>query len=364
MTVISVANFLQAESHDAHTLRREFQAKMGGRPGVVPNTATFTDLKVTQRGAGANMSVDVAEGSCYVMGTESNYQGLYHCDNQGVTNVVITASDPTNPRRDMIVARIRDSEYGVAVTDEFTIEAIAGTPAGSPADPTIPANCIVLARVAVAAAASSITNANITDLRNNYTAVTGSALIGNQVGAAALGGIVTCLSTKLPTTGLYEGLTAYCTDTNRIIVYNGSAWIGLGATDIPLPQFFTGGISAGTATGLTAFVTNNNILTAPYPLTMVVEVIGDIGANGAPNTVQITITDESGNSIVPNGLALVTQQATIKNTGTDDRGMWSLYGTKDYAAGATCGFRILYAVTTSNIYIGAIIKVTFHPKAS
>lgn len=227
MTVISEANFIQANSHDAHTLRREMVATHGYRGGVIPGTATFTDLKVTQRGAGANMSVDVAEGSCYVTGTESNYQGIYHGDNQGTTNVVITAANPTNPRRTLIVARIKDSEYGVAVTDEFVIEAIDGTPAGSPADPTVPDNCIVLARVAVAAAASSITDANITDLRIGYTAVTGSSLIGNQVCAASLGGVVVCTSTFRPTKGLYEGLIAYETDTDRRIVYTGSGWAWL-----------------------------------------------------------------------------------------------------------------------------------------
>lgn len=224
MTAQSIGNFFQSEAHDAHTLRRQFYSAFNGRGGVVPATTGFTDLKVTQRGAGANMSVDVAEGTCYVTGTESNYQGLYHCDNQGVTNVVIGAANPTNPRRDLIVARIKDTEYGVAVTSAFTIEAIAGTPAGSPADPTVPANCIVLARVAVAAAASSITNANITDLRNNYAAVTGSSLIGNQQIATALGGVTPCLSTARPTIAIYPGEIIWETDTGRFQVWTGSSW--------------------------------------------------------------------------------------------------------------------------------------------
>lgn len=224
MTVVSQATFIQANSHDARTLRRATLAALNSRGGVVPSTTGFTDLKVTQRGAGANMSVDVAEGTCYVTGTESNYQGLYHCDNQGIANVTITAANPTNPRRDLIVARVRDVEYGVAVTDEFTIEAIAGTPAASPADPTVPSNCIVLARVAVAAAATSITNANITDLRNNYAAVTGSSLIGNQQMASALGAVTPCLSTARPTIGVFPGSIIWETDTGRFQIWTGSSW--------------------------------------------------------------------------------------------------------------------------------------------
>lgn len=225
MTVVSIASFLQADAHPAHSVRRMIQALAGNRGGVIPATATFTDLKVTQRGAGANMSVDVAGGECFVHGTESTYQGVYHCQNQGTQNVVITAADATNARRDLIVARIKDSEYGVAVTDVFSIEAVAGTPAGSPADPTVPDNCIVLARVAVAAAASSITNANITDLRNGYTAVTGSATIGNQVKAVGMGGVGVCTSSFRPTVGIYEGQLIWETDTNRMLRYSGSAWL-------------------------------------------------------------------------------------------------------------------------------------------
>ena len=101
MTVVTVADFLQAASHPAHDVRRMVMSMFAGRGGVVPRTATFTDLKVSQRGAGANMSVDVAEGSCLVTGTESTYQGLYHCENQGVQNVIITAANVTNARRDM-----------------------------------------------------------------------------------------------------------------------------------------------------------------------------------------------------------------------------------------------------------------------
>jgi hypothetical protein len=225
MTVVTIASFLQAAAHPAHDVRRMVMSMFAGRGGVVPRTATFTDLKVTQRGAGANMSVDVAEGSCLVTGTESTYQGLYHAENQGVQNVTIAAADATNARRDMIVARIKDTEYGVAVTDAFSIETVAGTPSGTPADPTIPENCIVLARVAVAASATSITNANITDLRNGYPAVTGSAVIGNQVKAVALGGVVPCLAAFRPTKALYAGQVIYETDTGFLLVYNGTTWV-------------------------------------------------------------------------------------------------------------------------------------------
>lgn len=223
MAEISPGNYLQAGSYTAAMDRRMLLSLFDGRAGVIPRTATFTDLKVSQRGAGANMSVDVAEGSCVVLGTEATYQGAYYCEEQGVLNVVITAANATNPRRDLIVARIRDAEYSGA-TNTFAIEVTTGTAAASPADPTVPANCVVLARVAVAANATSITNANITDLRAGYAAVTGSAVIGNQIKVAAPGGVVVCTSSFRPTTGLYAGLVIYETDTNLMYIYSGSAW--------------------------------------------------------------------------------------------------------------------------------------------
>lgn len=121
------------------------------------------DLAVTQSGTPA-MSVSVAAGKAVVSGTENANQGQYAVWNDAAKTLTISAADGSNPRRDIIVARIKDAAYSGA-SNTFTLEVITGTPAASPSDPTIPANCLQLARVAVAAGASSITNANITDLR-------------------------------------------------------------------------------------------------------------------------------------------------------------------------------------------------------
>jgi hypothetical protein len=135
----------------------------GGAHGVV----LATDFAVTQNGT-PNMSVNVAAGRAFVRATvtESLTAGVYSAFNDGTVNLAIAAADPTNPRRDLVCLQTRDSNYatGGGATDA-RLFVITGTPAASPSDPTIPANCLVLARVAVAAAAASIVNANITDLR-------------------------------------------------------------------------------------------------------------------------------------------------------------------------------------------------------
>lgn len=147
-------------AHDAEGFRRLIGALTTSAAGVLAGA----DLAVTQKSGGANMSVDVAGGRVFILGTEATYQGTYWAENRGVRNVTISAADATNPRRDLIVARVRDNAYSGSSKD-WDIVAVTGTPAASPVDPTVPANALSLARVAVAASATSVVNANITDLR-------------------------------------------------------------------------------------------------------------------------------------------------------------------------------------------------------
>lgn len=213
MAVMSSPLVMQNNSHPADRHRQWMRYVHGNRGGVVSGS-----LVVTQNGT-PNMSVNVADGICWVPGTENTYQGHYVVENQGALNVLIAAADPTNPRRDLIIVRVRDAIYSGA-SNVATIEAVTGTPAASPADPALPAgSCWVIARVAVAAAAASITNANLTRFAEGGTGYT-----GQNGAAAALGGVVVCTSGTRPTAGLYEGLVAYETDTNRVLFYDGASW--------------------------------------------------------------------------------------------------------------------------------------------
>jgi hypothetical protein len=76
----------------------------------------------------------------------------------------LNTANPTNPRIDLICATVNDAYYTGSLNN-VVIQAIAGTPAGSPVAPSLPANSITLATVAVGAGATAITNANITDTR-------------------------------------------------------------------------------------------------------------------------------------------------------------------------------------------------------
>ena len=221
MAVITPPFVQQGGSHPAATFRQMLMGSTGSPTGsfaggVQPTTGggghgiwSTTDLVATQNGT-PNMSVNVAAGGCFVRGTEAAAQGVYAAFNDATLNVVIAASDPTNPRRDLLVMRVRDAFYSGASTD-VALAIVTGTPAGVPVDPAVPVNCLVLARIAVGAAVTTILNANITSLTPR---------------ASSLGAMLTCTSTTRPTgAALYTGLVIYETDTTRQWMYVGATWV-------------------------------------------------------------------------------------------------------------------------------------------
>lgn len=138
----------------------------------------LSGLAVSQRGAGANMSVDIAIGDAILPRSDATYG--HPVFNDATLNQAITTADPTNPRRDIVImyldynvtpsTGVSNNTNGVVLT-----KVVAGTPAGSPADPSDAAlqaaagsgnPYIKLARVRVAAAASSISNSVIDDFRS------------------------------------------------------------------------------------------------------------------------------------------------------------------------------------------------------
>jgi hypothetical protein len=152
------------------TQDRQALAALFSQPGVIGPT----DLEVVQRGAGANMSVDVAAGSCVVGGTTAALQGNYLCQSDAVANVVIAASPSLgNSRIDLIVAQVRDQDIDLGTHNDWELIAVTGTPAatGTQVAPALPASSVLLATIAVGPLAATIVTANITDNR----VLTGSA---------------------------------------------------------------------------------------------------------------------------------------------------------------------------------------------
>ena len=220
MTVRTPPTFLQAGTHTAENtrllahglLQSGPSAFAGGVAAADPahGVARIGDLGVTANGT-PNMSVNVAAGGCFIRGTQSASQGVYHVFNDATVNMAIDAADPTNPRRDLIVMQVRDSGYAGA-SDDARLFVVKGTAAASPADPSVPADSLVLARVTVDAAATTIVSGKITDLRT-------FAYGNSQIATFAS---TTERNTYLPTP--VEGMLAYTNDTNTYWSHNGTGW--------------------------------------------------------------------------------------------------------------------------------------------
>ena len=112
----------------------------------------LSGLAVSQKGTGANMSVDVALGECRIGSTIET--------ESGPSNVVIDAAHATLHRKDIITY---DPTTNAPTVTKGTDHAGGALDPIYPQD--IPAGDILLAIVAVDATAGSIVNADITDCR-------------------------------------------------------------------------------------------------------------------------------------------------------------------------------------------------------
>jgi hypothetical protein len=178
------------------------------------------DMEVIQAAA-PNMNVRIRSGSAVVRGSTAFDQGCYLVHNDATRNITLAASDPTHPRDDIIIARIRDNEAipGIGSPDTWTLEAVTGTPGAVPVDPALPADCLPLARVRVAALDTTITTADITDLRYRAWAVGGTGYMTSAQRAAMV--------------GMIAGDRIQESDTGRVYYYTGSAWQLTSAGKVP-----------------------------------------------------------------------------------------------------------------------------------
>lgn len=157
----------------------EYSRFFGGPEGDVPeytqpqfaevleklfSNGVFTDvddeLAVSENDP-VSLSVIVASGEAWI-------NGFWYQNTAGLTKT-LGAADPDNPRIDRIILRLDTT------TDfEITCEVLEGTPAAEPSAPELTQTAatyeISLAQVAVAAEATSVSDANITDERE-YAAV-------------------------------------------------------------------------------------------------------------------------------------------------------------------------------------------------
>lgn len=160
--------FLQKTGADADVTYSATQYRYGLAPAVFPSTGVIDPygsggLAVTQRGAGANFSVDIAAGRAAVPGGDVALQGTYVVANDATVNVATPSAPGSGTRVHRVVLQVRDKlNNGAYTTYDGILQVLQDTGSGTPATP---ASAISLATVSISAGQGNVSNANITDTR-------------------------------------------------------------------------------------------------------------------------------------------------------------------------------------------------------
>lgn len=208
-----------------------FPGQSGGAGGT-----TILDYQVTQASPSANMTVLIQPGQSMAFRSPAGSRGPYIATSTGSFSVAIGASNPTNPRIDIVGMRYRDAGIDASPAQTYTTFVIAGTPAGIPSAPTgsLTDGDVVLAWVTVRANTTSILTTDIADQR---------------LFNVARGGIYPKASGDARP-GAYPGQFRWNIATSALEVWTGAAWLVTASpavwTQITPTLTYQGAVSGGT----------------------------------------------------------------------------------------------------------------------
>ncbi len=223
-----------APAYDARELRRAMATlltqagtvdRFGARSGVHPGGSDAVSL------AGSTITVQHTKAVIYE-GTDA-LRGPYLVQLTGTT-FTLSPADPSNARKDIVVARVYDHDEDASGQRKADPEYLVGTPAGSPVEPAVPAGAVRLATIDVPASPGVAT------------------LTYNAPYVVATGGVLPVrTSADLPTLGVHEGAYADQRDTDELKRWSGSAWQTVASAVTSTTD--TGLVTAATGFSVTAF---------------------------------------------------------------------------------------------------------------
>lgn len=185
------------EAQYSQLFRRLNTTGVAGTPG---------DSNVKAIGDSSGMNAKVSTGFAMVRG--------HFYKNDATVTLTISAANGSNPRKDLVVLRLDPT------ANSIVLAVVTGTAGASPSDPTLTQTDegtyeFPIARVNVAANATTISAGNVEDLR--------------QFMGAPFGRWTTALRPTSPE----KGLAGFNTTTNVAEVWNGSAWADIAPASIP-----------------------------------------------------------------------------------------------------------------------------------
>jgi hypothetical protein len=190
------------------------------RPGTAVGAGNLGDFAATV--VPGVMQLTVAAGAAFIIGRENTLQssGNYYAFSEAPETISWPANSSGSTRMDSLILRIADPQYGSIGGNPLGAwwDAVAGSSGSARADSDfnlggpkyIPGGWIRLYDISVPNAATQLTQANVSF----------------QAGYAGSLGYKPMFSTNTFGSG-YIGQTGVETDTGKLVVWNGSAWVSL-----------------------------------------------------------------------------------------------------------------------------------------
>ena len=170
MAVESSPAFLQANTYSAEVTRRavnvSWQRNSSGNIGSVAGGVFGIGSDLVMSAPASGMTVNNATGEALVPGTSSTTQSGYYFRGSSTTNTSVAASNPTNPRIDLVCATVNDAGY-VGSLNTGVIQVVTGTPtsgatlANLSGAPALPTSSLLIGYILVPANATSIITADL-----------------------------------------------------------------------------------------------------------------------------------------------------------------------------------------------------------